>query len=341
MTFRTSLRVRHVNCCRLLARLAFGCAVLAISTVSAAAQGLEKVTLRLDYLLNGYHGPFFLALDRGYYKQQGIDLQIFDGRGSTTTFQVVASGVDTFGLANLAALPVAISKGVPLIAIGALIQKSPDAVLSLAGRNINIPKDLEGKRGAFVPTGAGDRLFPAFAKANNIDLGKISNVSIASEARFSVLLQGNADFVVAWALGDAYRINKQRPIAPPMLFADHGVPMLGTGLFITKDTAANRPALVKRFMAATVRGVQEAIEDPAAAVASTVKFRSDGDPGIMLVGMMGVVKYIRTPNSANMPLLAMAKADWDATTNNLVNYLGLSGALKSDAFYTNAFLPSP
>jgi NitT/TauT family transport system substrate-binding protein len=310
-----------------------------MSTVSAAAQGLTKVTLRLDYLLNGYHGPFFLALDRGYYRQQGIDLQIADGRGSTTTFQVVASGVDTFGLANLAALPVAISKGVPLIGIAGLIQKSPDAVLSLAGANINKPKDLEGKRGAFVPTGAGDRLFPAFAKANNLDLKKISNVNIASESRFSVLLQGNADFVVAWALGDAYRINKQRPIAPPMLFADHGVAMLGTGLFVTKDTAAKRPALVKRFLAATVKGVQEAIDDPAAAVASIIKFRPEGDPDIMLVGMMGVVKYARTPNSANMPPMAMAKADWDSTRSNLVNYLGLSSALQSDAFYTNAFLP--
>jgi len=331
MAFRNKRRVR----------LIIGCAILAMSTVSAAAQGLEKVTLRLDYLLNGYHGPFFLALDRGHYRQQGIDLQIADGRGSTTTFQVVASGVDTFGLANLAALPVAISKGVPLIGIAGLIQKSPDAVLSLVGANINKPKDLEGKRGAFVPTGAGDRLFPAFAKANNLDLKKISNVNIASEARFSVLLQGNADFVVAWALGDAYRINKQKPIAPPMLFADNGVPMLGTGLFVTKDTAAKRSDLVKRFLAATVKGTQEAIQDPAAAVASIVKFRPEGDPDIMLVGMMGVVKYIRTSNSTNLPLLAMAKADWDTTTSNLVNYLGLTSTLQSDAFYTNAFLPSP
>jgi len=117
--------------------------------------------------------------------------------------------------------------------------------------------------------------------------------------------------------------------------------MLGTGLFVTKETAAKRSDLVKRFLAATVKGTQEAIQDPAAAVASIVKFRPEGDPDIMLVGMMGVVKYIRTSNSTNLPLLAMAKADWDTTTSNLVNYLGLTSTLQSDAFYTNAFLPSP
>jgi len=53
------------------------------------------------------------------------------------------------------------------------------------------------------------------------------------------------------------------------------------------------------------------------------------------------VKYIRAPNSTNLPLRAMAMADWDFTASNLVSYLGMSPALQSDAFYTNAFLPSP
>src|SRR5262245_56652713 len=69
---------------------------------SALAQAtLQPATLRLDWLASGYHVPFFLALERGYYREHGIDLQIADGKGSTTTIQVVASGSDTFGAANL------------------------------------------------------------------------------------------------------------------------------------------------------------------------------------------------------------------------------------------------
>src|SRR6059036_3483116 len=75
-------------------------ALIGLAFTASAQAALEPATLRLDWLASGYHVPFFLALERGYYRDHGIDLQIFDGKGSTTTVQVVASGADTFGAAN-------------------------------------------------------------------------------------------------------------------------------------------------------------------------------------------------------------------------------------------------
>jgi len=326
----------------IFANIALAGALSAMSVLSASAQGaLEKATLRLDFLPGGYHAPFFLALDRGYYKQQGIDLEIFDGKGSNATIQVVASGTDTFGVANLSAMAIAISKGVPLIGVGAVVQKSPDSLISLAGSGIKKPKDVEGRRGAFVPTGAGDRMFPAFAKANNIDVDKITRINVSAESRYSVVLQNNADFMVGWSFTDALKIAKQKPISPPVLFSDYGVTMLGVGVFVTKDVAANRSKLVKAFLAATAKGAEDTIQDPAAAVAAVAKLRPDSDTELLLEGVKNLAKFIRTPNSASMPLLAMAKADWEETTKNLVTYLDLPPSMKSDAFYTNEFLPSP
>ena len=321
-------------------RTGLGCAMLAMSAAIASAQ-LEKATLRLDFLPGGYHAPFFLALDRGYYKQQGIDLQILDGRGSTSTLQVLGAGTDTFGIANLSAMAIAISKGIPLVAVGGVVQKSPDSLISLAGSGINRPKDVEGKRGAFVPTGAGDRLFPAFAKANKIDVSKIHRLNVSAEARYSVVLQGNADFMVGWSFTDALRIHKQKPISPPVLFSDHGVTMLGVGIVVTRNSLTNRAKLVQAFQAATSKGAQEAINDPPAAVAAVAKFRPDSDTELLLEGVRNLAKFIRTPNNASMPLLAMARADWEETTANMVNYLDLPPTMKGDAFYTNDFLPSP
>src|SRR5579872_7057368 len=110
---------------------AISCSALIAGSTHAAAQAkLEPATLRLDWLASGYHVPFFLALERGYYRDQGIDLQIFDGKGSTTTIQVVASGTDTFGAANLTTMTLGIARGLPLVAVAGLIQKSPDSVIS-------------------------------------------------------------------------------------------------------------------------------------------------------------------------------------------------------------------
>jgi len=116
--------------------------------------------------------------------------------------------------------------------------------------------------------------------------------------------------------------------------------MLGIGIFVTKETAAKRPQLVRGFLAATARGVQEAMDDPQAAVAALVKQRPEADPQFLLESVTKIPAHIRTKNSANLPLLAMAKPDWDETRNNLVNYLEMPRTLESEAFYTNEFLPT-
>src|SRR5579872_3270247 len=168
---------RCSNIARCIVLVAIVVAASSTNPTSVSAQpAMERATVRLDWLASGYHGPLFLALERGYYRDQGIDLEIFDGKGSSTTIQVVASGSETFGLANLSATALGIARGMPLIAVAGIIQKSPDSVISLAGSGIKVPKDIEGKRGAFSPTGASDRIFPAFAKSAGIDMDKVIKI---------------------------------------------------------------------------------------------------------------------------------------------------------------------
>jgi NitT/TauT family transport system substrate-binding protein len=314
-------------------------ALMALAMPVSAQTRLEQATLRLDWLASGYHVPFFLALERGYYREKGVDLQIFDGKGSTTTIQVVASGADTFGAANLSTMALGVARGIPLVAVAGLIQKSPDSVISLAGAGINAPKDIEGKRGGFVPTSASDRIFPAFAKSAGVDIQKITKLQMQSSARYSVLLDGNADFVIGWSFTDAYKIGRQKPIAPPILFADYGVNILSIGVVVSKETLAKRAPLVKGFLAATVKGIEEAIRSPGAAVEATMKVRPDADRDALLEAAKKLGLYVRTANGASLPLGWMAKQDWEESRRILVTYLEMSESLPADSLYTNSFLP--
>jgi NitT/TauT family transport system substrate-binding protein len=311
----------------------------ALPGVASAQASLEPATLRLDWLASGYHTPFFLALDRGFYRERGIDLQIADGKGSTTTIQVVASGSETFGAANLSTMALGVARGMPLVAIAGLIQKSPDSVISLAGAGISSPKDIEGKRGGFVPTSASDRIFPAFAKAAGVDLQKVTRLQMESSARYSILLQGNADFVIGWSFTDAYKIGRQRAIAPPILFADYGVNVLSVGLVVSKDTLEKRGALVKGFLAATVKGIDETLRDPAAAVEATLKLRPGADRDALMEPAKKLGDFLHTANSASKPAGWMAKADWEESRRILVEYLGMSDTVSTDALFSNAYLP--
>ncbi len=317
----------------------FSVGMLAGLVRPASAQTLEPATLRLDWLASGYHAPFFLALERGYYRDQGIDLQILDGKGSTTTIQVVASGSETFGAANLTTMALGVAKGMPLVAVAGLIQKSPDSIISLADSGIKSPKDIVGRRGGFVATSASDRLFPAFAKAAGIDGRKVNRIQIESSARYSVLLQGNADFVIGWSFTDAFKINKLKPVSPPLLFADYGVNVLSVGIVVSKDTLAKRETLVRRFLAATVRGMEDTIKSPEAAVDAVLKLRSGADREALLAGTSKLKDFIHTKSSETLPLGVMADEDWQSGHRILVEYLGMSDAVAANQLYTNAYLP--
>jgi NitT/TauT family transport system substrate-binding protein len=315
------------------------CLALALSPGTrgpvARADEPAHVTLRLDWLPTGYHAPLFFGVARGIYAAHGIDLQINDGKGSAATIQAVAGGSDTIGLASLSTMALAVSKGVPLVAVAGMIQKMPDAVISLKGSGIETPKDLEGKRYAFVPDDAGARLFPAFAGISGIDFGKVQKVQVGYATIYSTLLQGNADFITGWAFTDALKIAKQKPISPLIGFADHGVNMLSTGFIVTQDTLEHRAPLVKVFLAATAESFAAADRDPVAAVDAMTAARPISDRDLMLEEFKLTPPYLHTAHSAGHPFGWMAPADWDQTRALLQKYFGMNDTNPTTRFYTD------
>src|SRR4029077_2929934 len=124
-------------------------AILAASMTTTSAQ--EAVSLRLNWYLGGLHVPFYYGKERGFYKEEGIDLTINEGRGSANTVQVVAAGSDTFGLAGSPSVSAASAKGAEIKSVMSLIISTSSAVVQLGSAGIKTPKDLEGKKLAVSP----------------------------------------------------------------------------------------------------------------------------------------------------------------------------------------------
>ncbi len=304
-----------------------------------AGQAPEHLILRLDWLAGATHMPIFLAAARGYYKDQGIDLEILDGKGSLATIQSVAAGNDRIGIASLPNMAIAVSKGLPLKAIAGFVQKAPDAVIALKGSGITRPKDVEGKRWGVVPDASFARSFPAFAAANGIDMGKVVKVQVSTATMFSALLQGNVDFVTGWATNDALRIARQKPIEPPIVFADHGVNILGTGFIVSTDMTTRDGRLLRGFLAATVRGAEDAAASPGAGLEALMQARPATDRGLLAEQAAHVAEFQRTKNDAGHGFGWMAKADWDETLDLLEKYFDLPKGIDPSRVYTNEFLP--
>ncbi|MBS0222462.1 MAG: ABC transporter substrate-binding protein [Proteobacteria bacterium] len=313
---------------------------IGLSASGARAQSRQSATLRLDWTPSGYHAPYFLALSRGFYKEQGIDIQIFDGKGSLSTLTAISEGSDTIGIASLATVALGISQGRPLLAIGGMIQTMPDSVISLKGSGITKPKDLEGKTWGYNPDDYSTRLFPAFAAAAGFDASKVKKIQLSHAIVHTSLLQGKIDFMIGWEFTDALRVARQKPIERPIKYADYGVNMLGGGLFVSKKTAAENPALLRSFMAATAKGFKEGLKDPQAAVAALAAARPSSDRELLLEQLNRTPPYLHTKNSAGKGFGYMAQADWEQTLVLMKQaFETFKGDLKPNDVYTDDFLP--
>lgn len=321
------------------AALAFlGVAASGFVASKAHAQN-QPASLRLDWTPSGYHAPIFLALARGYYKEQGIDLQIFDGKGSLSTLTAISEGADTIGIASLATMSLSVSQGRQLLAISGLIQTMPDAIISLKGSGITKPKDVEGKTWGFNPDDYSVRLFPALAKNAGIDESKVKKVQLSHAVVHTALLQGTIDFMVGWEFTDALRLARQKPIETPMKYADYGINMFAGGVFVHKKTAAENPKLLRGFLAATARGFEEGLKNPEAAVEALIAQRPASDRALLLEQLRRTPPYLQTKNSEGKGFGYMAAEDWAQTLSLMKSIFEFKTDVQAKDIYTNDFLP--
>src|SRR5438045_7757215 len=125
--------------------LGFAAAIVAVLAAPALAQTKDKVVLLLNWYTYSEHAPFYLGKERGYFEQEGIDLDIQEGRGSGVTVQAVAAGTATFGYADVATMMKAASKGAPVTAVGVALQTAPMPVVGFADKNIRKPEDIKAR----------------------------------------------------------------------------------------------------------------------------------------------------------------------------------------------------
>src|SRR5205823_13754352 len=119
----------------------------------ASAPAPTDITFRFSFLDLGYNAPFYLAEERGYYRDAGLNVTFQEGRGGDTTLKLVANGSNDMGMSDAGVVLRGVSQGMPVQAIAASFRKHPMALMYLKGAPIQRPADLVGKTVA-VPTGS-------------------------------------------------------------------------------------------------------------------------------------------------------------------------------------------
>ena len=306
--------------------------------LGTAAHAQDKVSLRLNWYLGGLHVPFYYGKEMGFYKQEGIDLTINEGRGSANTVQVVAAGSDTFGLADSSSLITTATKGADIKSVMSLLNSTGFSVVSLASTGIKTPKDLEGKSLAVSPGDPLGQLFRALAAHNKLDMNTIKFVQVDPAAKVVSVLEKRVDALLGGA-DDQFFLIKYKGVEPAALrFADHGANIVGMTIMTTGNTIKTKPDLVRRFVRATVRSWEAAKKNPNAAVDAALKAKADLNRQSTYDQMLVDFELLDSPNSKGKIGLG-AKADWDQTRALLKQYRELDTKEPWTTFHTNEFLP--
>jgi NitT/TauT family transport system substrate-binding protein len=311
-------------------------AVLVAASTSALAQ--DAVSLRLNWYLGGLHVPFYYGKERGFYKDEGIDLTINEGRGSANTVQVVAAGSDTFGLADSSSVVATAVKGADVKSVMSLLNSTGFSVVSLASNGIKTPKDLEGKKLAVSPGDPLGQLFRALAAHNKLDMSKISFVQVDPAAKVVAVLEKRVDALLGGA-DDQFFLIKYKGEEPAALrYADHGANIVGMTILTQGAIIKGKPDLVRRFVKATARSWDEAKKNPEAAVDAGLKAKSDLNRQSTLDQLKVDIELMDSPNSKGRTGWGDQK-DWDQTIALLKQYRDVATDQPWTAFHTNEFLP--
>lgn len=315
----------------LAASLAFG---------AAGAFAQEKVVLRTDYKFNGYVAPLALALEKGFYKEVGLDVSIEQGQGSGTTVQTVGSGADLFGLADSATMVLGkTAQNIPVKLLAVYTQTATMGLIYHADSDFN--GDLATVKGKVVISSAGAAdlrlLDPALASAG-LSQSDVQIQLVDTNARVPLFLQTPGAFLTGFATGDLLRVRSKEPGAKYVPYADYGVIAYGTGLIASESTIEGKPDLVKKFVAASQKGWEEAVKDPEAAVAASLKLYPDLDAKLLTDGLkIALEQQLHTPATKDHPIGWTDEGDWASMLEVLKKYANLS-PLAPSAYYTNHFI---
>jgi NitT/TauT family transport system substrate-binding protein len=230
----------------------------------------------LNWKYQGPQGWFFLAQDRGYFKDAGLDVVMDQGNGSGAGVPLVANGTYDVAFSDINALIELAAKkpdDAP-IAVYVMYNRPPFTIAVKADSPIKSPKDFEGKTLGGAANDGALKLFPAFCKLAKIDCTKINITNMQPNLREQMLMQGQVDGVFGYVNTirfSAKLLGVDDSKIRYINYGDYGMDLYSNAIVVSKKLAKENPAAVKGLIAAINKGLKDALKDPDAAVAAVAK----------------------------------------------------------------------
>ena len=320
----------------LMFALLVGCAApQATPTEQPTTKPLTHVKVSMGYIPNVQFAPFYVAVDRGYFKDSGIEIE-FDYSIETDGTALVGANKQQFALVSGEQVLLARSQGLPIVYVTGWYQQYPVSIISMSDKNIKLPQDLRGKKigipGLYGASYVGLRalLYTAGIQESDVTLDSIGFTQVEA------LAAGREEAIVAYAANEPVVLRSKGYDLTEIRVADY-VQLASNGIITNETTIAQNPELVRAFVAAFLHGLQDTITDPNAAYEISKKYvenLAQADPLVQKQVLGTSIEQWRAP--------VLGKSDpaaWENMQKVLLNMKMYTTALDLTKAYTNAFLP--
>jgi len=235
-------------------------------TVTPSTGKLDKVTLQLKWLPQSQFMGYYVAKAKGYYKDEGIDINILPGGSDIIPEQQVYNGVADIGVTWVSSLMKYQSKGWGLVEVAQMFQKSAMLLVSKTSAGIKTPADLKGKK---VGSWFGGNEYEIYALLEANKLNKDKDLKLVQQDYTMDQLKSGAIDAASAMIYNEYGLLLESGIKASDLnvinMNDAGVAMLEDCLFVNSDWIKNNEDLYVRFLRASIKGWADACTDPTAA----------------------------------------------------------------------------
>lgn len=318
-------------------------ALFAFGTVGCGTDQKEEskekeVTVVLDWFPNTNHTGLYVAEAKGYYKKQGLDVEIIQPGDNTSAEQMVASGKADFAISTQESVTAARSEGIPVVSIGAIIQHNTSAFASLKEANITSPKDFEGKRYGGWGAPVEEAMIKTVMDKYNADYSKVENI-VLGQTDFFKSIGRDADFEWIYYGWDGIEAKRQgidlnmimlKDLDPAL---DYYSPVIITS---EKNTKQEKD-FVKKFMQATTDGYNFAIQNPKEAAAILIESVPDINKELVQESQ----QWLSTKYQDDAKAWGVQKEEvWTNYMNFLYDNKVIEKKIDVNEAFTNEFLPS-
>jgi len=325
-------------------RLMLGILLVILAGPALAQPKLEKFPFRLNWTLYGEHAPFFVARDKGFYAQEGLEVEIQEGSGSTTVAQLVANSTSPVAYVDAATMMRGVSNGMPIKAVGVTLQQSPMSFIyrADAARPTKI-SEIKGSRIAITSGDASLAIFTAFMGKLGMKLDDVQMITVANpQAKEQAVLSKQADALLGYFMDQGPRMQLQTGVKMgwTRLYDMAGVTTLSSAIIVNNNWAKetkNQDSL-RRFLRASQRGWQYAFDHRAEAADIFRKSAPVFTQEIAQLEVDGTMTIIRTARTKGRPIAWSDIGDWKDTQDLLSTYAKLSPQSDLNIYFTNGFL---